>query len=156
MIKEIFLKKSNANEPEGQETVNGPEAKKSAGEAEAQQAAPALRDPVEAAYCLGAGIDDETLAKAKEIIAVIAEGHASGAFNPEALRLAVRLLNYEQSVKEARADGYRSGKADSIAEAFRDKRARAREAAEIPHLTGARNIGTAKEENIFNVARGVK
>lgn len=114
------------------------------------------REAVEAAYCLGAGIDSDTLARAKAILDEIAECLANPAFSPTALHYAVRLLNYEKSVEEARARGYEAGKAESLAAAFRNRRLQAEHAASIPHYNGSRNVGTAREENIFDVARGVK
>ena len=108
-------------------------------------------DPVEEAYCLGAGIEPETLKKAKELLKEIREEKG---FNPTALQFALRILNYEKSLEEAHKRGLEAGRAEQIAAGFRDKRSIAREAEELPHLGGTKNIGRGSESSIFDVARG--
>lgn len=113
------------------------------------------KEALEAAYCLGAGIDEETFAKAKEILNEITMSVTSNQFNPKALQLAIRLLNYEEELEKARKEGRETGRAEKIAEAFRGKRAKADEAASIPHLSGTKDMGTVRSNSIFDVARGV-
>lgn len=100
---------------------------------------PELAEALEVAYCLGAGISPEELAKAKLKLAEIADAVNSGEFNPEILRMALNMVNYERDMANAR------------------KRGGAAEAAAIPHLGGTKGIGSAsRSDSIFNVARGAQ
>lgn len=178
MIKEIFKKKNeeqSAAEPllrdenvreepaeeaaaeEGEEKdskLEAPEADKAAKEeaAKEEKAAQINREALEEAYCLGAGIDGETLAEAKKLLEEMGVD-PNGPFNPKGLQMALRLLRYDKAVEEARKAGYESGKNEEIASSFRDKRRRVKEAAEIPHLGGTKDIGVAREESIFDLAK---
>lgn len=82
---------------------------------------------LEEAYCLGAGIDKETLGKAKALLGEIAEAVNSNAFNPQILKLAIRMLNHDSA-----------------------------KAASIPHFSGTKGMVTIGGNSIFDVARGVK
>ena len=108
---------------------------------------------VEKAYCLGAGISEETLGEAKKLLAGIAESVNSGKFAPDALQSALKLLNYDKALEEARKEGLAQGRNEKISEAFRDKRRKALEADVIPRLGGAKAIATGRG-SIFDVARG--
>lgn len=154
---------SEATEPEAepqepQTTAGKPESEPeepqtTAGEPEAEAEEP---DPIEAAYCLGAGIDTETLAKAKALIKEFADATSSGVFNPSVLRYALKLLNYDSDMEAARKeteDAVRARLADSK---LSSKQSRAREAASIPHLGGSSGIGTATGNSIFDIAKGVR
>lgn len=110
---------------------------------------------IEAAYCLGAGIDADTLARAKEILREITGDETREGFSPSALHLAVRLLDYDRRLEEARQQGIEEGRAERIADAFRDRRSRAEQAAAIPRVRGGEGLGVgAQDESIFDVARG--
>lgn len=120
-----------------------------------------MSEALEKAYCLGAGIDEETLAKAKEIIEVLSGGNEGsgktlGGFNPKSLQMAIRLLRYEDEIEAARRSGYEAARSELIADAFRDRRSRAEQAAAIPHFSGSGNMAPVREESIFDVAKGVK
>lgn len=142
------------NEPSGSPEEEPEEATETEeGEEEAEGAEEPVTE-VEAAYCLGAGIDRETLTKAKAVLKELTGGTKTGGFNPSALQLAIRLLNYDRNLEEARRHGYEAGKAEQIASAFSGKRARAEEVASIPRLRGAKDIGNGPENSIFDVARG--
>lgn len=110
-------------------------------------------DPVEAAYCLGAGIDGETLKEAKSVLDRIATSMASNTFQPEILKMALMIMNYDDNIAKARKEGYEEGRTERIETAFRNKRAKAEEAASIPRLGGTKGIGTPLGDSIFDVAR---
>lgn len=109
---------------------------------------------LEEAYCLGAGIDAGSLAKAKELLAGIAETVNSGRFSPDNLNLALRMLNIEKLIEEARNEGLAMGRNAKITEAFRNKRNAAAQAASIPHLHGSKSVASPLANSIFEVARG--
>lgn len=108
---------------------------------------------VEEAYCLGAGIDGETLARAKELLKGMGAGSKGGCYSPSALQMALRLLRYDEEIKEAHRRGYEAGRAEEIAAAFRGKRLRAEEAASLPHFGGVPELNN-NETSIFDIARG--
>lgn len=113
-----------------------------------------MAEALEKAYCLGAGIDSESLAKAKKRLAEIAGALSEKAFNPELIHLALKLDNIDRLIEEARQEGLRQGRGERIEEAFRDKRKRARQAAAIPHFNGTANPESPLgPDSIFNVAR---
>lgn len=98
---------------------------------------------LERAYCLGAGIDDDTLRRAKGILLDIAEAVNAGTFRPEMLQLAIRIINLDRTVEDARREGQEKKRRESAAEA-----------ASIPHLGGTKGIGNAASGNsIFDIAR---
>lgn len=146
--------KANAPETAASDDECQPETGASEEEGVPEAGKLSLRDAIEQAYCLGAGIDTDTLGKAKEIIRTIIDADSDERFNPEALRLAIRLLNYEKSLEEARRKGRDEGRAEEIAASFRGKRAKAKEAAAIPHL-GGKKTQPKTDNSIFDVARGV-
>lgn len=162
MIKEMFKKKDSTEENNPKETIketvessefsdNSP----NPGNPENSDSCtlPGSSEALEKAYCLGAGIDEETLKKAKEILSEINASVTTGSFSPTALQFAIRLLNYDSDIEEARKRGMEIGRAEQIAEAFHNKRSKAEEAAGIPHLGGTAGIGAAKENTIFDLAR---
>lgn len=109
---------------------------------------------LEKAYCLGAGIDDDTLKQAKQKLFDIAEAVSSGAFRPEMLQLAIRIINFDRSIEDARKEGEEKGRKESAAESARSRQAAAREAASIPHLRGTKGLGNAAiGDSIFDIAR---
>lgn len=111
---------------------------------------------VEAAYCLGAGIDAKTFTKAKALLRELASEADSAGFNPQMIQMAIRLLNYEQTIENARKEGMEAGRREKIAEAFRNKRSAAAEADAIPHLHGTKNSGSTRSNTIFDVARDAR
>lgn len=113
-------------------------------------------DPVEQAYCLGAGIDPETLSNAKALLGRIHQAVASSKFDPELLQTAIRILNYDRDMENALKEGYEKARAEQIADAFRNKRAKAEEADSLPSLGGSKAMGVARKESIFDVARDAK
>lgn len=163
MIKEMFKKKEGV--PDEQKTPETPELSAGQETTEPQETSESReteepREPetltaneaLENAYCLGAGITPKTLAAAKKILAGLGVPDDSR-FNPSALQLALRLLNYDSDMEEARRLGYEAGKAEEIAAAFREKRSKAEEAAAIPRLGGLKKP-LQRAESIFDVARG--
>lgn len=153
---------SNAQETASEESASEEDqAEEGKTEESADKAQPESGKPqisaLEEAYCLGAGIDSETLVKAKAILTEISTAANAEKFNPTALQLALRLLRYEETVEEAHRRGLEKGRAERMAEIFRDKRARAEEAAAIPHLGGTPGATGARDDNsIFALARGAK
>lgn len=118
---------------------------------------PSINDKIEEAYCLGAGIDKQTLGEAKAIIGKMAESVNSGVFDPEILTMALKLFNYDSTVKSAYEEGLEAGRNEQITEVFRRRKDAARQAAEIPHFRGAKGIGSIrKTDSIFDVARDAK
>lgn len=111
-----------------------------------------LADPIEQAYCLGAGIDADTLARAKAIMADFSAS-ANGRFRPELLQLAIRMLNYDEDIARAREEGAARARAEKSAEAFRARRSAAAEAASLPHLRGCKELSTPLSDSIFSIAR---
>lgn len=111
-----------------------------------------LADPIEQAYCLGAGIDADTLARAKAIMADFSAS-ADGRFRPELLQLAIRMLNYDEDIARAREEGAARARAEKTAEAFRARRSAAAEAASLPHLRGCKELSTPLSDSIFSIAR---
>lgn len=97
---------------------------------------------LEEAFCLGAGVDAESFAKAKAIIADIASMVSSQVFSPKLMQLALRLLNYDKTLEEARKEGFERGKKENLLKA-----------ASIPNLGGIRAPNSMRE-SIFDVARG--
>ena len=97
-----------------------------------EDAEPAMS--LEEAYCLGAGIDKETLVQAKELLTKIATAVNSNAFDPGMLRLAISILNRDKE----------------------KKRSAAAEAAAIPHFTGTKGSSGIKSDSIFEMARNAK
>lgn len=130
--------------------------------APAAPAAPAderrpLKEALEEAYCLGAGISGEELAKAKAKLEEIAEAARGDEFNPEMLQLVLRILNYDRTIEEARRKGYEQGKAENAVDAFRNKRSAAEKAASLPQYGGTKGIGAGRlSDSIFDVARGAE
>lgn len=112
-------------------------------------------EALEKAYCLGAGIDEESFLKAKHHLSEIAEAVNSKAFKPEMIDLALKLLNLDSLIEDARREGLEQGKKENIAEAFRNKRKKAEEAASIPHLHGSKGLGSSTKGTIFDIARDV-
>lgn len=115
-----------------------------------------LNARIEEAYRIGAGIDDESFAKAKALLDEIRQGVNAATFQPAMLRLALRLMDYDEAISRARAEGIEQGRNEKIAEAFRNRRNAAREAAEIPHFRGTKGMGTALGNSIFDVARDAR
>lgn len=111
---------------------------------------------VEEAYRLGAGIDSETFAKAKQLIADFGRAASAQTFNPEILQMAIRMLSYDATLERVRKEAYEEGRNEKLTEAFRNKRRAAEEAAAIPHLTGTKGLGTIQTDSIFSIARGAK
>lgn len=111
-------------------------------------------DPVEQAYCLGAGIDDETLAKAKALLNKIADAVVCNKFDPEVLQTAFKILSYEETMDKIRKEAFATGRAEKMAEALRTKREKAEEAEAIPQMGGMKNAGVLRGGSIFEVARG--
>ena len=137
------------NESDGdndQETVDQPSA---------DEPEPPLYSIVEKAYCLGAGIDEETLGKAKQMLGNISESVSSGRFDPDVLQMAIRLLNYDQAIQQAHREGLELGRTENITEIFRNKRDKAKEADAIPHLGGTK-LSTTNCNTIFDIAREVQ
>lgn len=133
-------------------TAAGSEA---AGGDEREEHEPTLSEMVEAAYCLGAGIDAETLSRAKDIIRRITEASTASSFNPEGLQLALRLLSYERDIEEAERRGYEAASTERVAAAFRDRRSRAARTEAIPHLGGTPE-GGSPADSIFSIANSAK
>lgn len=112
---------------------------------------------IERAYCLGAGLDEATFAKAKEILEKMAECVYGGKFNPEGLGMALKVLNYDAEVEKAREEGLTLGRSECIAEVFRNRRKAAEKAADLPHFRGAKGMGSPFQGgSIFDVARDAK
>ena len=111
---------------------------------------------LEEAYCLGAGIEKETLDKAKEVLSRIAESVNNGSFKPEILRMALRLLNYDADIENARKKAMEEARREKITEAFANKRSAAARAAEIPHYSGTKGISGSTGNSIFDMARNAK
>ena len=107
---------------------------------------------LEAAYCLGAGIDEETLGKARSLISEFGAAASGEIFSPEALKMAVKILNYERDIEEAYRHGMEEGRADSVAERSRSARSRIEKAEAVPHFNGSKG-GAPREDSIFDVAR---
>lgn len=107
---------------------------------------------LEAAYCLGAGIDEETLGKARSLISEFGAVACGEIFSPEALKMAVKILNYERDIEEAYRRGVEEGRADSVAERSRSARSRIEKAEAVPHFNGSKG-GAPREDSIFDVAR---
>ena len=107
---------------------------------------------LEAAYCLGAGIDEETLGKARSLISEFGAAASGEIFSPEALKMAVKILNYERDIEEAYRRGVEEGRADSVAERSRSARSRIEKAEGVPHFNGSKG-GAPREDSIFDVAR---
>lgn len=117
----------------------------------------ATASEIERAYCLGAGIDEVTFAKAKEILEKMAECVYGAKFNPEGLGMALKVLNYDAEVEKAREEGLTLGRSECIAEVFRNRRKAAEKAAEVPHFRGAKGMGSPFQGgSIFDVARDAK
>lgn len=114
------------------------------------------QDPVEAAYCLGAGIDSETLARAKGILGEIAETVNARTFNPEMLQLAIRMLRYDEAIDRARNEGRAEVQTERIEEAARRRRTKADEASALPHLSGTKGLSSPLGDSIFEIAKGVR
>ena len=133
LIKFLLMKKKDS-EVQPEEALMPEEAALPGNPSEPAEPEP---DPVEEAYCLGAGIDRETLQEAKALIARIAQAASSGKFDPEVLHMALRLLNYDREIENARKSGNK------------DKE----EAASLPHLTGTKGLGSTKGDSIFDIAR---
>ena len=109
---------------------------------------------LEKAYCLGAGIDPETLSVAKTKLAEIAEAVNKEEFNPGLIQTALKLIHHERLIEEARSQGRREAEADLDAEALRNKRKKALEAASIPVLHGTKGLGSPfNGDSIFDIAR---
>ena len=125
-------------------------------ESDGEEEAEAGPDPVEQAYCLGAGIDEETLNNAKAMLNKIADAVNAGVFNPEVLQVAIKILKYDETLEKTRKEAFESGKAEKIADAFRNKRAKAEEAAAIPHLGGSKEGRTFRNGSIFDLAKDAK
>lgn len=115
------------------------------------------KEEIERAYCLGAGIDDETFAKVKGLLEEIAESVYGNKFNPETIRMAMKAMNYDNDLSKAHEEGLALGRSEAIAETFRNRRCAAGKATEIPHFKGSKGIGSRLQGNsIFEVARGAK
>lgn len=108
--------------------------------------------PVEEAYCIGAGIGQEALLKAKALINEVAGAAADGSFSPRILNLAFRMLNYERDVEAARNQGIASAKTEAAAAEAALKESRAARAAAIPRLRSA-NRPTPLDNSIFAIAK---
>lgn len=112
-------------------------------------------DALEEAYCLGAGIDREALVDAKKKLSEIAEAVNLNRFDPRLIQTALKLINHDRLIEEARNEGREEARADRIAEAFRNKRKKAEEAAAIPHFNGTKGLGNPfNGDSIFDIARG--
>lgn len=115
------------------------------------------KEEIERAYCLGAGIDDETFARVKGLLEEIAESVYGNKFNPETIRMAMKAMNYDNDLSKAHEEGLALGRSEAIAETFRNRRCAAGKATEIPHFKGSKGIGNRLQGNsIFEVARGAK
>ena len=126
-------------------------------DSESAQEDSTILEAIEQAYCLGAGIDSTTLSMAKAKIAEIVEAAASNTFSPDLIHIALRLINFDKLINEAHRAGFEEGRNEKIAEAFRDKRKRAGEAASIPHLNGAGDLkAPLGSSSIFDIARDVR
>lgn len=141
----------NAEEPANEEPENPANEE---AEEPANEEADDWQKRIEEAYRIGAGIDEETFNNAKALLNNIAEAVNSGSFNPELIQTALRLLNYDRLVEEARKSGYETGRGEKAAEAFRNKRAAAESAASIPHLQGTKGMASPLSDSIFDLARG--
>lgn len=113
---------------------------------------PSPISPVEEAYCIGAGIGQEALLKAKALIKEVAGAAADGSFSPRILNLAFRMLNYERDVEAARNQGIASAKTEAAAAEAALKESRAARAAAIPRLRSA-NRPTPLDNSIFAIAK---
>ena len=135
-----------------------PDAEEDDGQKKGQGSGPELTvDALEEAYCLGAGIDPGSLAMAKEKLVEIAEAFSGGKFNPDLIHTAIKLLNHDKLVEEARNKGREEVKAERLADAFRHKRRKVEEAAAIPHFNGTKGLGAPLgSDSIFNLAREAK
>lgn len=117
---------------------------------------PEEENPIEEAYCIGAGIGNETRMRAKALLKDIADSVSSGRFNPEVFKIAIRILDYDSTIEKVRKEAYEEGNSDRIAEAFRNKRKMAEQAAQIPHFNGLKLTNPFKGESIFDLAREAK
>lgn len=145
------------NETEEPEDVTEQNEKKEESEAEAGEQSEAeseLADPVEQAYCLGAGIDNETLTRAKALLNKIADAVVCNKFDPEVLQTAIKILSYEETMDKIRKEAFATGRAEKVAEGLRTKKEKAEEAEAIPQLGGTKNAGAFRGGSIFEVARG--
>ena len=112
-------------------------------------------EALEEAYCLGAGIDRQALANAKKKLSEIAEAVNLNRFDPSLIQVALKLINHDRLIEEARNKGREEARADRIAEAFSNKRKKAEEAAAIPHFNGTKGLGNPfNGDSIFDIARG--
>lgn len=105
------------------------------------------------AYCLGAGINEETAGRVRQLLGAVANDITAGRFNPDAIRMALRYLSYESDIEAARLAGLAEGRAERLADAFARKRAKALEADAIPNLGGTPG-GVGAHGSIFDIARG--
>ena len=150
---EISTEPEISNDPEISDNEEGNE-EDSEDNSPASPESPTL-EALEKAYCLGAGIDEESFVKAKHHLYEIAEAVNSKAFKPEMIDLALKLLNLDSLIEDARREGLEQGKKENIAEAFRNKRKKAEEAASLPHLHGSKGLGSPTKGSIFDIARDV-
>ncbi|MCH5217331.1 MAG: hypothetical protein J1F07_02065 [Muribaculaceae bacterium] len=121
-----------------------------------EQAEDQAEDQAEAllqAYCLGAGINEETAGRVRQLLGTVADDITAGRFNPDAIRMALRYLSYESDIEAARLAGLAEGRAERLADAFARKRAKALEADAIPNLGGIPG-GVGAHGSIFDIARG--
>lgn len=115
---------------------------------------PLASEALEKAYCLGAGINPDTLASAKEKLAEIATAVNNKVFDPELIQTAIKILNHDILLKQAREEGLAEGRNEKIEEFGNRKRKMAEEAAAIPHLHGTKKPESPLGSNtIFDIAR---
>lgn len=142
-------------EEQAEDKAEAPAEDKAEARAEDQAEAPA-EDQAEAllqAYCLGAGINEETAGRVRQLLGTVADDITAGRFNPDAIRMALRYLSYESDIEAARLAGLAEGRAERLADAFARKRAKALEADAIPNLGGTPG-GVGAHGSIFDIARG--
>ena len=124
------------------------------GELKQEKEEPLASEALEKAYCLGAGINPDTLASAKEKLAEIATAVNSKVFDPELIQTAIKILNHDALLKQAREEGLAEGRNEKLEEFRNRKRRMAEEAAAIPHLHGTKKPESPLGTNtIFDIAR---
>lgn len=109
-------------------------------------------EALEKAYCLGAGIDEESLESIRKVIKDFADASAGNRFNPDAIQKALKLIDYEKNIEKAYRRGLEEGRSESLTESLKEKRSKLKEAASIPHFGGTKG-SKASESSIFDVAR---
>lgn len=101
------------------------------------------------------GLSDETIDQAMEILLSIVSEGIVGKFSPEHISMALKALQHDSNVEQARQEGEILGRNSKIEEQLR----RPQEGDGIPQLGGTGSpapISTRRRQSLFDIAKGAR